>query len=1142
MTSPVTLQGLVSGLDYQSIIKALLERQAGPLDQIGKKIEKNNSIKTSLTEIQALLFGVQARALTLSKPSLFQTTKVGSSNESVLSGSGSLIGSTGTYQFSVLKLAKSHQVSSIEGFADATAAVNASAGALTFEFGKGMVNDDSRLADMRGGLGIQRGKIKITDSVGGSSIVDLTGAVTINDVIKGINNSGNANVTALIQGDRLLINDNAGGAGLLKVENYGTTTTATDLGIAGSSGSGTISGTSIQYLTTDSNVFLANGGLGIRTNSTGLDDFSISGPDGVSFNVDLSSSDSTMGSIVTKINSAASAAGSGVTAKLADDGTRIILQGSGAGNFDVNPILGSNAAFDLGLIAYNPDNSTAQHTTQTVGGVKFISGSRILSGINAAQTALLKGGQSSTSSGDIKGIRDGIIQVTAKSGSVFTADATSDFTTDVVNIVGPTTIEVASTEGLAVGNKITILSDDAGTVTPVTRTITDLTGTQVSFDGSLPGFVAPGSKVTAQNDTISSVLNLLNQKASAAGIAVSFQLNDSGNAIVVKDSTGGAGSLTVSDLSGSAASDLNIAATTTGSTIIGGDLQPGYISGNTLLSTLNLGKGVGKGSITIKDKSGIQFSVDLSQSADNTIGKVISEINSAASVAGSSVLARVNDDGNGILVSDSSATTGFLKISDVNSTTAKDLNILGQTDPLGTPVEIDGSFEKQVSIAASSSLNSIRDAINSAGVGVTATVVNTGSTTNPFKLVISSSNAGSRGRMVISSSLPELAFQTNSQAQDSVLLYGSESGGAPVLITGSSNTVSDVVPGLTLSLKSESSAPVTITVEKDLSAAVEQAKGFVDSYNKLVSKIISETRFDAESLAKGTLFGESGVRTIRSTLNRIINTPVAGAAAGANTLRSLGFSVTSDGKLSVNEGTLTSKLTNQFDDVVKFFTAQRKLSLDAKLKDYRRGSGIETAQGEDFQIQLHDGTVLSIDLDGKETTGTLFSKINFATGNDGKLVASIADDGFSILLTDTTSGASNLKVTATNSSFAASELGILGDTSASTIKGGLIALKGSPGFGFVMNDALEGMVGSDGILSRRLQSIDDANTDANKDIKKIEDSLQRLQDRLIKQFTSLEQIIAKSQSTMSRLSALQSSLGSVGGGASALASLLSVRR
>ncbi|KAF0241771.1 MAG: flagellar hook-associated protein, partial [Planctomycetota bacterium] len=98
--------------------------------------------------------------------------------------------------------------------------------------------------------------------------------------------------------------------------------------------------------------------------------------------------------------------------------------------------------------------------------------------------------------------------------------------------------------------------------------------------------------------------------------------------------------------------------------VAGADTDPALLTDSTPLASLNAGRGVMPGKIRVTDRAGVSFTVDLSQADDDTVFDVVDEINAAASFAGSSLRARINDAGDGILLSQA-AGAGAIRVDEV---------------------------------------------------------------------------------------------------------------------------------------------------------------------------------------------------------------------------------------------------------------------------------------------------------------------------------------------------------------------------------------------------------------------------------------------------------------------------------------------
>ncbi len=112
----------------------------------------------------------------------------------------------------------------------------------------------------------------------------------------------------------------------------------------------------------------------------------------------------------------------------------------------------------------------------------------------------------------------------------------------------------------------------------------------------------------------------------------------------------------------------------------------------------------------------------------------------------------------------------------------------------------------------------------------------------------------------------------------------------------------------------------------------------------------------------------------------------------------------------------------------------RSLQSGTLLSDLNDGVGVRRIAGQaDFRITAADGSTFDISLGAAATIGDVLGAINNATG--GKVTAALATVGNGITLTDNSGGAGTLNVVAMNASDAASDLGILGNATGTTLQG-----------------------------------------------------------------------------------------------------------
>lgn len=233
--------------------------------------------------------------------------------------------------------------------------------------------------------------------------------------------------------------------------------------------------------------------------------------------------------------------------------------------------------------------------------------------------------------------------------------------------------------------------------------------------------------------------------------------------------------------------------------------------------------------------------------------------------------------------------------------------------------------------STNNSLQGIRDAINSANIGVTASIINDGSA-SPYRLVLNASDKGITHSMKISvggdASLG--ALLANDPAAGAVGQNLSETISAQnanlavngLAISKPSNTLSDVIPGVTLNLAKLTTpgAPVTLTVAKDTAAASKAVNDFVASYNTLNKTLSDLTAYNPDTRKGAILQGDATIRNLQSKLRSVLNTAVAGAGA-FTTLSQIGVTFQRDGSLAVNSTQLGNAMQNNFSDIASLFAA-----------------------------------------------------------------------------------------------------------------------------------------------------------------------------------------------------------------------------
>lgn len=222
---------------------------------------------------------------------------------------------------------------------------------------------------------------------------------------------------------------------------------------------------------------------------------------------------------------------------------------------------------------------------------------------------------------------------------------------------------------------------------------------------------------------------------------------------------------------------------------------------------------------------------------------------------------------------------------------------------------------QSVNVDATTTLTGLKDSINALKAGVTATIVNDGNAANPYRLVLTSDNTGTANAITITQNDTSLLFPTTLQAavDASFTVDG-------LTCTRSSNSVSDVITGVTLDLKAGDPAKtITLSVNRDTSSIEKKVSALVDKYNAVVSYIKSNNRYDSTTKTAGVFFGDPVARSVWEDLRNVMTSAVSGLPDTMNRLLHIGVKSDSEGMLTVDSSKLKSALSSNFTDVVNLF-------------------------------------------------------------------------------------------------------------------------------------------------------------------------------------------------------------------------------
>jgi flagellar hook-associated protein 2 len=217
------------------------------------------------------------------------------------------------------------------------------------------------------------------------------------------------------------------------------------------------------------------------------------------------------------------------------------------------------------------------------------------------------------------------------------------------------------------------------------------------------------------------------------------------------------------------------------------------------------------------------------------------------------------------------------------------------------------------------SLNQLKDEINSLDIDITATVIQYD--TNDYRLVVTADDTGEDGGFTLSgdASITTLGMDQKIVNQDAEISVNNPGN----FISRSSNTITDVISGVTLNLSdADVGATTMLTIEADTTGLKENIQGFVDAFNDAVDFLNEQFTYDENSERAGVLSGESAAVKIKNDLLSLVSSRVEGIAANDpyKTLAIIGVELDRTGHLEIDEEKLDDAIDNHFDSVKRLFT------------------------------------------------------------------------------------------------------------------------------------------------------------------------------------------------------------------------------
>jgi flagellar hook-associated protein 2 len=296
------------------------------------------------------------------------------------------------------------------------------------------------------------------------------------------------------------------------------------------------------------------------------------------------------------------------------------------------------------------------------------------------------------------------------------------------------------------------------------------------------------------------------------------------------------------------------------------------------------------------------------------LGSAISSLDSAS---GNGLAASVSNSAvaSATLIANSGATAGTYTLKVISpgapTTTLSNNGLPTVSAPSSTSISTSGNYTLTVGTStftitpSANNLSALAQAINTAGDGVSATIVNIGSPSSPdYRLSLQSSGLGNETIQLYDGTQNLLSnLTTGSDAQ-----YQVDGLPSPTPISSNSSTVT-IAPGVTVSLLQ--AGTTTVSVTPDASAAETAISSFVSAYNSASAELGSN-----HGTLGGALTGQSIILTLEQSLQSLVN--YSGGSGSVQSLADLGITIDSTGAMSFDQATFQSVAASDPNDLATF--------------------------------------------------------------------------------------------------------------------------------------------------------------------------------------------------------------------------------
>ena len=219
-----------------------------------------------------------------------------------------------------------------------------------------------------------------------------------------------------------------------------------------------------------------------------------------------------------------------------------------------------------------------------------------------------------------------------------------------------------------------------------------------------------------------------------------------------------------------------------------------------------------------------------------------------------------------------------------------------------------------ITVDSTDTVESLRDKINAAGIGVSASILTDSSgarlvvrstssgAANGFRVTPSGATGGVATMGYDPSHAVTGATQTKAAADAKATIDG-------VSVTASSNNFANVMDGVSLTANAVTTAAATVTVTNDTATIKTTLQSFATAYTALNSLIATDTKYDSTTNKAGPLQGDSTVVAVQTRLRTLLGATSTASSSFAR-MSDAGFEMQRDGSLNINSTKVDNALSN----------------------------------------------------------------------------------------------------------------------------------------------------------------------------------------------------------------------------------------